>query len=235
MGNHCVVIGAGIVGASCAWHLQRKGLEVTLVDSELPGQSCRFGNAGCISSTSVILFSYPGVIKKIPGWLLDPLGPMRIRAKDFLAIVPWFWKFWRTSSRPKVEAIARALVMTPMLDGLRIAGTAEFAALDAPPDYRRAKALLKNAGRYLEGLQTNGVSEWMGQRPMMADSTPVISVSPRHENVFYAFGHGHYGLTQGPTTGRIIADMVVGNEPEIDLRPFRFDRRGPFLERFPVA
>ena len=128
-----------------------------------------------------------------------------------------------------VMSLSRAFVMTPMQDGLRIAGTAEFAAPDAAPDYRRAKALLKHASRYLDGLQTNGVSEWMGQRPMMADSTPVISVSPRHENVFYAFGHGHYGLTQGPTTGRIIADMVVGNAPAIDLRPFRFDRRGPFF------
>ena len=64
----------------------------------------------------------------------------------------------------------------------------------------------------------------MGQRPMMADSTPVISVSPGHDNIFYAFGHGHYGLTQGPTTGRHIADLVFGKEPAIDLTPFRFDR-----------
>jgi D-amino-acid dehydrogenase len=123
-----------------------------------------------------------------------------------------------------VMSISRAFVMTPLEDGLRVAGTSEFAALDAPPDYRRAKVLLKQAGHYLEGLKTDNVTEWMGHRPMMADSKPVISVSPRHANVFYAFGHGHYGLTQGPTTGRIIADMVAGNQPSIDLSPFRFDR-----------
>jgi D-amino-acid dehydrogenase len=123
-----------------------------------------------------------------------------------------------------VMSVNRHFVMTPLEGGLRIAGTAEFAALDAKPDYRRAKVLVKQASHYLDGLKTGGVTEWMGQRPMTSDSTPIISVSPRHTNVFYAFGHGHYGLTQGPTTGRIIADMVTGNEPSIDLTAFRFDR-----------
>jgi D-amino-acid dehydrogenase len=103
MKKHCVVIGAGIVGASCAWHLQRKGLQVTLIDHELPGQSCSSGNAACLSASSVVPFSYPGLIKKVPGWLLDPLGPMRIRPRDFPALVPWFWNFWRVSNMQKVE------------------------------------------------------------------------------------------------------------------------------------
>jgi D-amino-acid dehydrogenase len=114
--------------------------------------------------------------------------------------------------------------MTPLADGLRIAGTAEFAELDAEPDYRRAKVLIKNASQYLDGLQAEGVTEWMGQRPMMSDSMPCISASPSHRDVFYAFGHGHYGLTQGPTTGRHIADLVMGEKPATDLSPFRFDR-----------
>ncbi len=409
--QHCVVIGAGIIGASCAWHLQRKGLNVTLIDHVPPGQSCSSGNAACISASSVIPFSYPGMIWKVPGWMLDPIGPMRIRPLAIPGLLPWFWSFWRVSSMQKVESIAtaqaqlmhtvfkdydeilnatdslhlyrsrgaihvydtekeylgdqwqrelrarlgfeshrlsadetkalvpclkldkgvavmmpdwhqlldpekvtariadhclangaawiqdrvssvvsdargvslqtdsghrieadklvvaagawsniiagqldcevpmiakrgyhsmladpgveldypvmsvsRVFVMTPLADGLRIAGTAEFAALDAEPDYRRAKALLIHASHYLDGLKTENVTEWMGQRSMMADSTPVISASPGHRNVFYAFGHGHYGLTQGPTTGRHIADLVVGNEPATDLTPFRFDR-----------
>jgi D-amino-acid dehydrogenase len=111
-----------------------------------------------------------------------------------------------------------------MQHGLRVAGTAEFAALDAEPDYRRARVLLDLARHYLPGLECKGVTEWMGQRPMMADSVPVISPSPSHDNVFYAFGHGHYGLTQGPTTGRIIADLVAGRAPPIDLHDYRFQR-----------
>jgi len=104
--QHCVVIGAGIIGASCAWYLQRKGLNVTLIDPVPPGQSCSSGNAACISASSVIPFSYPGMIWKVPGWMLDPLGPMRIRPLAIPGLLPWFWKFWRVSSMQKVEAIA---------------------------------------------------------------------------------------------------------------------------------
>lgn len=409
--KHVVVIGAGIVGSSCAWHLRRKGMQVTLIDPVDPGMSCSYGNASCISVSSVIPFSYPGMINKVPGWMLDSLGPMRIRPLDFPALAPWFWQFWRVSSMQKVEQISiaqkklmdtvfedydhilqatesthlyrskgaihlydtekefekdrwqndlrrklgfdtqrlsapelkrlvpalklekgvammvpdwhqvldpqkltqriaensfadgtqwlnekvdqvnsndqgvvvtttsgkqikadklvvaagawsnkiaqmldyqvpmiakrgyhsmlanpgveldlpimslsRVFVMTPLNDGLRVAGTAEFAALDAKPDYQRAKVLLKHAADYLDGLQTENVSEWMGQRPMMADSTPIVSASPGHRHVFYAFGHGHYGLTQGPTTGKHIASLVAGETPSADLSPFRFDR-----------
>ena len=73
---------------------------------------------------------------------------------------------------------SRSFVMTPLTDGLRMAGTAEFARLDAEPDYRRARVLVEHARHYFPGLQTKGYSQWMGQRPMMVDSLPVISVSP---------------------------------------------------------
>jgi D-amino-acid dehydrogenase len=119
---------------------------------------------------------------------------------------------------------SRSFVMTPLADGLRLAGTAEFARLDAEADYRRAAVLVRHAQDYLPGLQIDGVTEWMGQRPMMSDSVPVISASPRHSNVFYAFGHGHYGLTQGATTGRLIADLVAGRDPGLDMAPYRIDR-----------
>jgi D-amino-acid dehydrogenase len=123
-----------------------------------------------------------------------------------------------------VTSSSRFFVMTPMREGLRIAGTAEFASLEAEPDYRRARVLLEHGKHYLPELACEDVSEWMGQRPMMADSLPVIGRSPRHANVLYAFGHGHYGLTQGPTTGKVIARLARGEEPGIDLEPYRFDR-----------
>lgn len=409
---HCIVVGAGIVGASCAWHLRRRGAAVTVIDSVEPGQSTSFGNAGCISPSSVFPFSYPGAILKVPGWLLDPLGPMRIRWADVLGLAPWFWRFWRAGSARRVDEIAAAqktlmatatadfdeilretgneslrqsaglimlygneaefaadawhydirrrydlpwqrlthaelkalepairlgaegiavldpawqhvlspadvasriagsafalgaqwlqervrqvesnpagvsihteagrrldadclvlasgvwtndllvqlghrapltakrgyhsmlarpnvqlshplmsvseyVVITPMRDGLRVAGTAEFARIDAEPDYRRARVLLQHAQRFLPGLAGEEVTEWMGQRPMMPDSMPVLGRLPGHERVLCAFGHGHYGLTQGPTTGRIIADLAFGQPPHIDLKPFAADR-----------
>lgn len=409
--RHVVVIGAGTVGSCCAWYLRRAGFEVTVIDSELPGQSTSFGNAGCITPWHILPYSYPGVSRQVPGWLLDSKGPLFIRWKDFPGLLPWFWRFWRSGTSagvkrvcnaqarlmkrasadfghilagidagdmrkakgviafyntredfeaerwkfdvldeygfewqhlgpaelkimvPELEigtgvavfhpdcehvldpgaltariaeacfadggnwlqdrvrrvqssdqgislgtesgreigadalvvaagvwsnrlagqldyavpmiakrgyhchlgnpgigldypvaSMSHAFVVTPMQSGIRVAGTAEFAALDAEPDYERAKVLLEHAQRYLPGLRSNQVEEWMGQRPMMADSVPVISPSPVHANVFYAFGHGHYGLTQGPTTGRIITALVSGNEPEVDIEDYRFGR-----------
>jgi len=405
---HCIVVGAGIVGASCAWHLQRRGAQVTVIDPVEPGQSTSFGNAGCISPSSISPFSYPGAIRQVPGWLLDPLGPMRIRWKDALGLAPWFWKFWQAGNAQRVNEIAAAqkslmatatadydeilratgaeslrrceglimlygneaelaadewhydirrafglpwqrltsaelhalepavqlgaqgiavldpmwqhllspadvtstiarasfaqgarwvkdraqrvasnpdgvtvdtlsgqhiqgdflvlasavwtnellqqlghkaplmakrgyhsmlaqpnvelrhplmciseyVVITPMRDGLRVAGTAEFAKIDAEPDYRRAKAVLQHAQRFLPGVAGASVTEWMGQRPMMPDSMPVLGPLPGRERVLCAFGHGHYGLTQGPTTGRIVTDLVFGQAPHVDLKPF---------------
>jgi len=68
------------------------------------------------------------------------------------------------------------------------------------------------------------ITEWMGQRPMMPDSLPVLGPLPDYPNVLCAFGHGHYGLTQGPTTGRIISSLVLGEDPGVDLSPFSISR-----------
>ena len=409
--RHCIVIGAGTVGSCCAWQLQRDGFQVTLVDREQPGQATSFGNAACLSPSQIVPYSYPGVWKKLPGWLADELGPMTVRWRHLPWVAPWLWRFWRAGTAMGVErgaaaqaalmhrvrddfdallqraglshylvskglivvydrrehfeseqwsydieerygfnwehlgpaelnimapaldigegmaiylpswqhtldparmtagiaehAVAqgaewvneevssvsangqgvqvqlsggrtleadhlvvaagpwsnqlaaqldrrvplgpkrgyhsmlgapgieldypvlsgsRLFVMTPLQDGLRVAGTAEFARLDAEPNYDRAKVLVKHAQHYFPGLQTDEVSEWMGQRPMMADSVPVISSSPRHPNVTYAFGHGHYGLTQGPTTGVLVSALARGAEAPIDMNPYRFDR-----------
>jgi D-amino-acid dehydrogenase len=406
-----VVIGAGTVGSCCAWHLGRAGLDVTLVDREMPGQSTSFGNAGCLTPSHVVPFSYPGVMREVPGWLRDEGGPLSIRWRHLPGLLPWFWKFWRAGTPQGVERAASAqtqlmrhvsadfaelieatgsghlwrakgvislhdtredflraewaydlktrhgfewqilspaelkimvpairldggvaifnpawehtldpgrltariaedfiaaggtwlqdevttvaasatgvelatqsgrkitadclvvaagawsnrlarqldgsvplapkrgyhvmigdpgleleypvssetrfFVMTPMLDGLRVAGKAEFARLDAGPDYRLARVLLEQAKHYLPDLQCQRVTEWMGQRPMTPDNAPVIARSPRHDKVFYAFGHGHYGLTQGPTTGKIITRLVRGRDSGFDLEPYRFDR-----------
>jgi D-amino-acid dehydrogenase len=115
-------------------------------------------------------------------------------------------------------------VMTPMDMGLRIGGAVEFAGLDAPPNYKRAKALLRLAERYLPGLKTDGGTEWMGHRPSSPDSLPVIDRSSRFRNVYYAFGHGHLGLTGSATTGRIITQLVQDRDPGLDLTPFRITR-----------
>ena len=122
---------------------------------------------------------------------------------------------------------AEKFVATPLSVGLRIGGAAEFAGLHAPANYRRSEALLKLARRVLPKLDGTGGTVWMGQRPATPDSLPVIGESPRLPGLFYAFGHGHLGLTQSAPTGRAIADLLTGQRPPVDLAPFsvaRFSR-----------
>jgi D-amino-acid dehydrogenase len=113
------------------------------------------------------------------------------------------------------------LVLSPMEHGIRLASGVELAGLDAPADFARIRGLLPLAKEMLPSLDTREQSAWMGFRPSMPDSLPVIGPSPRHRDVFLAFGHGHLGMGQGPATGRIVADLVAGRDPGFDLSPFR--------------
>lgn len=126
-----------------------------------------------------------------------------------------------------VSFVDHKFYATPMETGLRLAGTAEFAGLEAAPDWRRSEALLANARRALPELDGGGTTVWMGRRPSIPDSVPVIGRSPRHANVFLAFGHGHYGMCGGPGTGRLVADLIAGRAPFIDCRPYAAERFAP--------
>jgi D-amino-acid dehydrogenase len=108
--------------------------------------------------------------------------------------------------------------------GLRLAGTVEFAGLKAPPNMRRAQALLAHGSVMYPGLRGADATTWMGHRPCLPDTIPVIDRSPRHPNLFFAFGHGHTGMIGGSVTGRLIADLVAGRPSAIDIKPYRIDR-----------
>jgi len=114
--------------------------------------------------------------------------------------------------------------VTPMEEGLRVAGTVELAGLDAAPNYARAEPLLAGARRLLPGLRFEGSTRWMGHRPSLPDSKPVIGRSAAAANAFYAFGHGHVGLTAAAPTSEVVADLVDGREPFLDIGPFAADR-----------
>jgi D-amino-acid dehydrogenase len=111
-------------------------------------------------------------------------------------------------------------VLTPLEDGIRIGGAVELAGLDNPPNFKRAKAMLTKAKRYLPGLDTEGGTEWMGFRPSLPDTLPAIGRSKTSPHVLYAFGHGHLGLTQSAATGRLVRDLALGQKPALDLTPF---------------
>jgi glycine/D-amino acid oxidase-like deaminating enzyme len=405
------VIGAGMVGVCVASWLQRDGHAVTLLEAGEPGHGASFGNAGCFNGSSVTPMAMPGVIRNVPRWLADPLGPLALRWSYLPAILPWLVRFVRAGTEARAQAVAQALrplvgptlealqplardagaadlierlghlyvyrseealakdrlawdlrrqvgvetdafdadglrqlepalsrdyvrgvlvrenghttnplklverlldaflrsggglqraratgfrlagnrlaavetdagefvadaailcagayskplaarlgdripletergyhlmirdpeamprlpvadadgkfVATPMAEGLRFAGTVELAGLAAPPDWRRARMLLEQGRRMLPGLARahpeERLSVWMGHRPSLPDSLPALGYARASRDVIYAFGHGHVGMTAAPMTGRVVADLVAGRAPAIDIAPF---------------
>lgn len=406
-----IVIGAGIVGVASALSLLREGLAVTLVDRLEPGMATSFGNAGSISPSAVMPVSMPGMARKVPGWLLDPLGPLTVRWRHLPRVAPWLRRFLRHGTWPEVERVAKAMgtlmqpvfedyarllpgsafesmirrdgclyvyeteaefagaargldlrrglghrmepvgpdemqqlepalarrfahgifapdngrtvdpsalvkaiadrfraeggiwqradvrglemsrgaatgirtgegvlfadriviaagawstkltvqlglriplesqrgyhvtfphpgigvnrtvmwnrrsvFVNPMALGLRIAGTVELAGLTAEPNMGRADALARIASEMFPDLDPGDRTRWMGHRPCLPDSLPVIDFAPDHDNVILAFGHQHVGMCSGASTGRLVADLAVGRTPGIDLAPFSATR-----------
>jgi len=114
---------------------------------------------------------------------------------------------------------------TPMEHGLRLAGTAEFAAPEAPPNMRRAAMLLDLAQGYLAPLDSDEAKPWMGVRPSLPDGMPAVGRVPGHAAIYYAFGHAHNGLTLAAITAQQIADQLgphvpIIKEPGLDLLRF---------------
>ncbi len=409
--SQVTVIGAGIVGVCCALYLQRDGYQVTILDQGGPGEGCSQGSGGQFVAGYCVPVGMPGIVKAVPGMLLDPLGPLTIRWRYLPRLLPWLLRFVAASSVNHVESIAKALYtltrepletfscllrraraehlivpkgrldvfltdrtfektrpkfellarrgvklqfldskqigaleptlsdkfsrgvffpetshttdplrltqllaldftrrgghilrqkvisfeiepagsstvctnigrhklnrlvlatgahskglaallgsrlpldtergyhlmlprpgielkravvcgdyyfgMTPMQAGLRLAGTVEFAGIGAPPNYSRADNLLHALRRILPDVNADGATRWMGCRPSMPDSLPVIGRSPKHDSVYFAFGHGHLGLTAAAMTGKLITELVSGRPTSIDTTPFRPDR-----------
>ncbi|MDP6189422.1 MAG: FAD-binding oxidoreductase [Gammaproteobacteria bacterium] len=119
--------------------------------------------------------------------------------------------------------VEEQFVATPMGLGLRIGGAAEFAGLDAPPNYERSRALLTMAKRFLPDLAGGEGEMWMGHRPSTPDTLPVMGPSLNCAGLYYAFGHGHLGLTQCVTSGELIAQALLEGKTEA-LQPYSIGR-----------
>src|SRR6266478_7024958 len=104
-----IVVGGGIVGLSCARSAQRRGLKVTLVDRDFEGDRASHGNAGGIAVTECVPLSLAGLGLKPLKWLLDPLGPLAVRALHAPSMLPWFLALRRVAQPARYQAIARAL------------------------------------------------------------------------------------------------------------------------------
>ncbi len=126
-----------------------------------------------------------------------------------------------------VASLERKFIMTPMLNGLRLAGTVEFAGLEAPANEARADALLPHAKAMLKqdlDHDAHKLPNWMGFRPSLPDSLPVIGQATQHNHIYFAFGHQHLGLTQAAITGKVVAELIAGQPTSLDLRPYCISR-----------
>ncbi|MBX9753103.1 MAG: FAD-binding oxidoreductase [Roseococcus sp.] len=409
MARDAIILGAGVAGLSTAVFLQRAGWAVTLLDPLGPAGGASFGNAGLLSPETVIPAAMPGMWRKVPRWLSDPMGPLTIRPAYLPRLAPWLARWLAETQLSRVQANAAALRalhapaldvwrellgdgpyrdmirqngqmqlweggggpspledalrarhgiraellgpdelrqiypglsrevtrgllvpgnghvvsparvvrslaeqvlaeggailphkalklipregggwrvlanvavheassvvvaggawsaellaplgirlpletergyhahlpspslelrvpilhksrgfgLTPMEDGLRAAGTVEFAGLRAPPDERRAGQLVAHAKRLFPDLEFGTPRLWFGQRPSFPDSLPVVGAVRGRPGLHLCFGHGHFGMTGGPPSGQMLAAAMNGRAPKgLDaLAPARF-------------
>ena len=140
-------------------------------------------------------------------------------------------ELWEPSVVPRAPVMVAAgkFVATPMDGRLRLAGIVEFGGLEAPPSAGPIALLKRHIAAAMPGLRWREAKEWMGHRPAPADSIPVIGEAPGTRGAFLGFGHHHIGLTGGPRTGQILAQLIAGRRPNLDLTPYspgRFFRAG---------
>ena len=130
-----------------------------------------------------------------------------------------------TLARPVLD-VENGYCLVPMEQGIRLTTGAEFAARDAPPTPVQFDRLMPAAKTLFPLGQAVEAEPWLGRRPCFADSRPVIGQAPGQPGLWLAYGHGHWGLTLGPVTGRLIAEMITGAAPFCDPKPFGAERFG---------
>jgi len=131
--------------------------------------------------------------------------------------------FLQPSAMPRAPTMIASgkFVVTPMDGRLRLAGLVELGGLDAPASRAPIEFLMRQVKTTMPGLRWKGTRQWMGHRPAPCDSIPLIGALEGISGAYAGFGHHHIGLTAGPRTGRILADLISGRRPNIDLAPYR--------------
>jgi D-amino-acid dehydrogenase len=159
-------------------------------------------------------------------WAPDLLEPLDLRLP--MAVKRGYHRHFRAQgnaalSRPVVD-VDFGYLITPMEQGIRLTTGAEFAARDARPTPVQFDRLMPRAGTLFPLGERADEVTWMGSRPCFADSRPVIGSAPGLSGLWLAIGHAHWGLTLGPATGHLLADMITREQPFIDPAPFRAER-----------
>ncbi len=159
-------------------------------------------------------------------WAPDVLSPLGIKLP--LAVKRGYHRHFRppgnaTLGRPVLDA-ENGYVLAPMEQGIRVTTGVEFAARDAAPTPVQFDRLLPEARELFALGEPIETQPWLGARPCFPDSRPVIARAPRQRGMWLAFGHAHWGLTLGPVTGRLVAEMMTGATPFCDPKPYGTDR-----------
>jgi D-lysine oxidase len=156
----------------------------------------------------------------------DLLGPLGIKLP--LGVKRGYHRHYRPAgnaglTRPVVDTEI-GYCLAPMEQGIRLTTGAEFAARDAAPTPVQLDRVLPAARSLLALGDSVEASPWMGSRPCFPDSRPVIGRAPGRDGVWLAYGHAHWGLTLGPVTGRLVAEMMTGATPFCDPAPYAAER-----------
>ncbi len=192
--------------------------EVRRLEPAGDGRGCVITDKGRHSANAVIMAAGAWSTK-----LVKPLGvrvPM-IAERGYNATLPHNG----VDLKIPITAADSYVVLSPMEDGLRVCGMAEYASIETPPNWRLVDQMIESVEQVLPGISQQGRFDWQGARPSTPDNKPIIDQLEKHPWAYMAFGHGHVGFGTGAITGRIISQLVTGQTPEIDLTPFRHNRK----------
>ena len=175
-------------------------------------------DAGPVDATEAVVALGP--------WSNDVLEPLGVKVP--LGIKRGYHRHYDAKgeaalSRPVID-IEYGYALTPMEQGIRLTTGAEFASRDAAPTPVQFERVLPHARALFPLGAHNEPTTWLGKRPNMPDSLPVLGRAPGQSGLWLDFGHGHWGLTLGPVCGRLIADMMTGATPFTDPAPYRAER-----------
>jgi D-amino-acid dehydrogenase len=222
LGGHGRISDPGAYVGALAGHVERQGGRV--LRAEVEGVATEGGRVTGLRAGGETL-ACDAVIVTAGVWS----GPL---ARALGVRVPiesergYHLELWEPTAMPRAPAMLAAakLVVTPMEGRIRLAGLVEFGGLDAPASEAPVALLRRAAERYLPGLRWGETRSWMGHRPAVPDSIPVVGPVPGVAGAFLGFGHHHVGLTAAGATGRVLAQIAAGLRPNIDLAPYAPDR-----------
>jgi D-amino-acid dehydrogenase len=164
----------------------------------------------------------PDVVVTLGPWAMDLLRPLGYRYP--LAVKRGYHVHFKPRGdaaleRPVVD-VAHGYLLTPMRQGYRITSGIEFDDRDAPPTPEQIGRILPQVKALFPLGDQVEAEPWMGSRPCLPDSMPIVGPAPRHPGLWLNFGHGHLGFTLGPATGRLVSELITREMPFVDPAPF---------------